>query len=108
MVKTPMGVILLENVPENAVVELDGDNITVTPSVGQLFVWMAASLQSWGLAGDIRRIEIDARVGGKFFFSDMRDGTEARHWGSYLELDPQKKSCSRGSSMKAKVLIPPL
>jgi hypothetical protein len=36
MVKTPMGVILLENVPENAVVELDGDKITVTPTVRQL------------------------------------------------------------------------
>jgi uncharacterized protein YndB with AHSA1/START domain len=49
-------------------------------------VWLAAALKSFGLAGDIRRIEIDPRVGGKFFFSDMRDGTEARHWGTYLEL----------------------
>jgi uncharacterized protein YndB with AHSA1/START domain len=57
---------------------------------GKARVWMAASLQSLGLAGDIRRIEIDARVGGKFFFSDMRDGTEARHWGSYPELDPRQ------------------
>ena len=54
-------------------------------------VWMTASLKTWDLAGDIRRVEIDARVGGKFFFSDMRDGTEARHWGSYLELDPARK-----------------
>ncbi len=44
-----------------------------------------------GLAGDIKRVEIDARVGGKFFFSDMRDGTEARHWGTYLELDRPRK-----------------
>jgi uncharacterized protein YndB with AHSA1/START domain len=49
-------------------------------------LWLAAALKSFGLAGDIQRIEIDARVGGKFFFSDMRDGTEARHWGTYLEL----------------------
>jgi uncharacterized protein YndB with AHSA1/START domain len=54
-------------------------------------VWMTASLKSFGLAGDIRRIEIDARVGGKFFFSDMRDGKEARHWGTYLELDRPRK-----------------
>jgi uncharacterized protein YndB with AHSA1/START domain len=54
-------------------------------------VWMSTSLESWGLAGDIRRVEIDARVGGRFFFSDMRDSTEARHWGSYLELDPPRK-----------------
>ncbi len=57
----------------------------------QARLWMAAALKSFGLAGDIRRVEIDARVGGKFFFSDMRDGTEARHWGSYLELDRPRK-----------------
>ena len=54
-------------------------------------IWMAASLKSFGLAGDICRIEIDARVGGKYFFSDMRDGTEARHWGTYRELDSPRK-----------------
>jgi uncharacterized protein YndB with AHSA1/START domain len=53
--------------------------------------WMAASLRSFGLPGDIQRIEIDTRVGGKFFFSDIRDGTEARHWGTYLELDRPRK-----------------
>ena len=52
---------------------------------------MAAALRSFGLAGDIRQIEIDARVGGKFLFTDMRDGTEARHWGTYLELDRPRK-----------------
>ena len=57
----------------------------------QARVWMAAALKSFGLAGDIQRIEIDAKVGGKFFFSDMRDGTEARHWGTYLELDRPTK-----------------
>ena len=50
-------------------------------------VWMAASLRTMGLAGEIRRVEIDARVGGKFFFSDQRGDVEARHWGTYLELD---------------------
>ncbi len=43
--------------------------------------WMIASLQSMGLEGDVRRVEIDARVNGKFTFSDMRDGNEAVHWG---------------------------
>ena len=57
----------------------------------QARLWMAAALKSFGLAGDMQRIEIDARVGGKFFFSDMRDGTEARHWGNYLELDRPRK-----------------
>src|SRR5262249_16286520 len=54
-------------------------------------VWMAAALRSHGLAGDIRRIEIDARVGGKFYFSDMRGGLEACHWGTYVELDRPRK-----------------
>lgn len=57
----------------------------------QVRTWLAAALQSHGLAGDIRRIEVDARVGGGFFFSDMRDGQEARHWGKYLELDRPRK-----------------
>lgn len=50
-------------------------------------VWMAAALREMGLAGDIREVRIEPRIGGSFFFSDMRDGSEARHWGTYLELD---------------------
>ncbi len=57
----------------------------------QVRLWMAAALKSFGFAGDIQRIEIDARVGGKFFFSDMRDGKEAQHWGNYIELDRPRK-----------------
>jgi uncharacterized protein YndB with AHSA1/START domain len=57
----------------------------------QARLWMAASLKNLGLAGDIQRVEIDARVGGKFFFSDLRDGEEARHWGTYLELDRPRR-----------------
>jgi formylglycine-generating enzyme required for sulfatase activity len=34
-VKTANGTIVLENVPKNAVVEVDGDRITVTPAVGE-------------------------------------------------------------------------
>ena len=40
---------------------------------------------------DIRRIEIDPRVGGKFTFSDMREEGEAVHWGYYLEIDRPRK-----------------
>ncbi len=35
MVKPPKGMIVLENVPENAVVEVDGDGIRVMPAVDQ-------------------------------------------------------------------------
>ncbi len=49
--------------------------------------WMAAALKSAGLAGDVRRVEVDARPGGRFVFSDMRDEGEAIHWGSYLEME---------------------
>jgi uncharacterized protein YndB with AHSA1/START domain len=53
--------------------------------------WMAAALQTMGLAGDMRQIEIEARVGGKFLFSDQRGEVEARHWGTYLELERPRR-----------------
>jgi uncharacterized protein YndB with AHSA1/START domain len=49
--------------------------------------WMKAALMEMGLSGELGRIEVEARVGGRFFFSDMREAGEAKHWGTYLELD---------------------
>jgi uncharacterized protein YndB with AHSA1/START domain len=49
--------------------------------------WSTIALKTHGLGADLRRIEIDPRVGGKFFFSDMREGVEAEHWGTYRALD---------------------
>jgi uncharacterized protein YndB with AHSA1/START domain len=49
-------------------------------------VWMKAALMEMGLSGELGRIEVDARVGGRFFFSDMREAGEAKHWGTYLEV----------------------
>ncbi len=49
--------------------------------------WMANSLKSIGLAGDMRRVETDPRVGGTFCFSDMRNDAEAIHVGRYLVLE---------------------
>lgn len=40
---------------------------------------------------DVRRVEIDARVGGKFTFSDMREDGEAVHWGSYEVIDRPRR-----------------
>jgi len=54
-------------------------------------VWMQASLRSMGLPGDVRSVEIDAQVGGKFLWSDMREEGEAFHWGSFLELQRPNK-----------------
>ncbi len=53
--------------------------------------WMATALRGFGLAGDMRRVEIDARRGGRFLFSDMRQGSEAVHGGTYREIDRPRK-----------------
>ena len=57
----------------------------------QVRTWMTASLKGFGLSGDVRRIEIEPRVGGRFTFSDMRNGEEAVHWGTYLAVDRPRK-----------------
>jgi uncharacterized protein YndB with AHSA1/START domain len=57
----------------------------------KLRVWMSAALREMGLSGEMKRVEIDARVGGKFFFSDMREAGEAKHWGTYRVLDRPHK-----------------
>lgn len=42
-------------------------------------------------AEDVRTIETDPQVDGKFTFSDMREDGEAMHWGYYKEITkPQK------------------
>lgn len=54
--------------------------------------WMALPFKPFdGGTMDVRRVEIDARVGGRFTFSDMREEGEATHWGTYLEIDRPRK-----------------
>lgn len=53
--------------------------------------WMANSLKSFGLPGEIRRVETDPRIGGRFCFSDLRNGTEVVHVGEYLDLERPRR-----------------
>jgi uncharacterized protein YndB with AHSA1/START domain len=41
--------------------------------------------------GEMMRVEIDARVGGRFNFTDKRDGEDVEHVGEYLEIDRPRK-----------------
>ncbi len=38
-------------------------------------------------AGEMVRVEIDARVGGRYVFVDRREGEDVEHSGEYLELE---------------------
>ena len=53
----------------------------------QVRVWMALALQEMGITGEIQDLEISPHVGGRFLFSDLRNGFLAKHWGTYLEIN---------------------
>jgi uncharacterized protein YndB with AHSA1/START domain len=38
-------------------------------------------------AGQMVRVEIDARIGGRFVLVDRRDGEDVEHCGEYLQID---------------------
>jgi uncharacterized protein YndB with AHSA1/START domain len=48
--------------------------------------WLAGAVAE-SAGGVLERVEIDARVDGGFIFTDLRNGEEAVHHGTYLELD---------------------
>jgi len=41
--------------------------------------------------GQMVKVEIDAKVGGRFNFTDRRDGEDIEHTGEYFEIDRPKR-----------------
>ena len=42
-------------------------------------------------AGQVVRAEVDPRVGGRYVFTDRRDGEDVEHFGEYLEIDRPRR-----------------
>lgn len=50
------------------------------PQLARLFLFASPG-------GEMVRAEVDPRVGGRFVFTDRRDGEDVEHSGEYLEID---------------------
>ena len=59
--------------------------------------WLFATAQ-----GRMERVEVDARVGGRFAIDERRGDELARHWGTYVEIDrPRRLAFDFGTSFEA-------
>jgi uncharacterized protein YndB with AHSA1/START domain len=53
--------------------------------------WMTRNLAAVPGATQIKGIEIDPRVGGRYHFASLRDGESSDSWGYYRELEPGRR-----------------
>ena len=64
------------------------------PGLGR---WLFATAE-----GRMERVEVDARVGGRFEIDERRGDELARHWGTYVEIDrPRRLAFDFGTSFEA-------
>ncbi len=54
--------------------------------VTQMRKWLFATA-----SGTMVRAEVDPRVGGKFIFTERRDGVDVEHHGLYVEIDRPRR-----------------
>jgi uncharacterized protein YndB with AHSA1/START domain len=60
--------------------------------------------------GQMVRTEVDARVGGRYTFTDRRDGEDVEHTGEYVEIDRPRRlvftfAVPRFSALVTRVVI---
>lgn len=49
--------------------------------------WMAQPMSRKAGKVEITRVDVDARIGGRFHFAEIRDGEVAESWGDYRALE---------------------